>query len=80
MQIATKSAVWIFAASALCSSPFVLAQQQTPAPASGPARPAFQMPAPTPNDTLRSVEVQPDRGRQDVQPWFGSKACPMGNC
>jgi len=28
--------------------------------AATPQRPAFQMPAPTPNDTLKSVEVQPD--------------------
>jgi enterochelin esterase family protein len=60
-QFAMKKVVWFFAASALCSSPFMLAQQQTQAPASVPARPAFQMPAPTPNDTLKSVEVQPDR-------------------
>ena len=45
---------------ALCAvSAFAqLAPQQPGAP---PQRPAFQRPAPTPNDTLQSVEVQPDR-------------------
>jgi enterochelin esterase-like enzyme len=35
-----------------------LSAQQPSAP---PSRPAFQMPPPTPNDTLKSVEVQADR-------------------
>lgn len=36
--------------------------QPAPQPANAATqRPAFQMPAPTPNDTLKSVEVQPDR-------------------
>ncbi|HEY3706759.1 MAG TPA: alpha/beta hydrolase-fold protein [Terracidiphilus sp.] len=37
------------------------AQQAPQQPATSPQRPAFQMPAPTPNDTLKSAEVQPDR-------------------
>jgi len=60
MQFGTKSVVRFFALSALCGSSLILAQQAQP-PAAQPARPAFQMPAPTPNDTLKSVEVQPDR-------------------
>lgn len=36
-------------------------QQSSSPPAVPPRTPAFQMPAPTPNDTLKSVEVQPDR-------------------
>ena len=38
----------------LCNS------QQTPLAAAKAPAPAVQMPAPTPNDTLKSVEVQPD--------------------
>jgi enterochelin esterase family protein len=38
-----------------------LAQQATQPPAAPARPPAFQMPAPTPNDTLKSVEVLPDR-------------------
>lgn len=35
--------------------------QRAPQPANAATHlPAFQMPAPTPNDTLKSVEVQPD--------------------
>lgn len=34
---------------------------QTQPPQQAPQRPVFQMPPPTPNDTLKSVEVQPDR-------------------
>ena len=44
-----------------CPSISALAQQTPQQPAAQPQRPAFQMPAPTPNDTLKSVEVQPDR-------------------
>ena len=36
-------------------------QQAPQQPVAPSQRPAFQMPAPTPNDTLKSVEVQPDR-------------------
>ena len=42
---------------ALCVWMCVHAQQ----PAAQPPAPAMQMPAPTPNDTLKSVEVEPDR-------------------
>lgn len=61
MQFGTKSVVQFFFLSALCGSSLVLAQQQAQQPVAQPSRPAFQMPAPTPNDTLKSVEVQPDR-------------------
>ena len=61
MQFGIRPFVWFFASSALSSSPLVLAQQQTQPPPADSPRPAFQMPAPTPNDTLKSVEVQPDR-------------------
>jgi enterochelin esterase family protein len=40
----------------LFCAPFISAQQ----PAAQPSHPVFQMPAPTPNDTLKSVEVQAD--------------------
>jgi hypothetical protein len=46
---------------ALCLSLSAFAQQAPQQPAAQPQRPAFQMPAPTPNDTLKSVEVEPDR-------------------
>ncbi len=47
--------------SAVCISVPVLAQQAPQPPAAQSQRPVMQMPAPTPNDTLQSVEVQPDR-------------------
>ncbi len=60
MQFGTRSAVWLFASSALFGSALLMAQQQTQPPGAQPQRPVFQMPAPTPNDTLKSVEAQPD--------------------
>jgi hypothetical protein len=45
---------------ALCAGLCVHAQQAPQQPAAEPPRPAMQMPPPTPNDTLKSVEVQPD--------------------
>src|ERR1700758_3880789 len=39
----------------------VHAQQAPQQPAAQPPRPAMQMPAPRPNNTLQSVEVEPDR-------------------
>jgi enterochelin esterase-like enzyme len=46
---------------ALCLSLAAFAQQAPQPPAAQSQRPAFQMPAPTPNDTLKSVEIEPDR-------------------
>jgi enterochelin esterase family protein len=40
---------------------FATVAQPAQQPANSPSRPAFQMPPPTPNDSLKSVEVQPDR-------------------
>ena len=40
---------------------FAAVAQSAQQPANPPSRPVFQMPPPTPNDTLKSVEVQPDR-------------------
>ena len=45
----------------LCVALSAFPQQAPPRPAAQPQQPAIQMPAPTPNDTLRSVEVQSDR-------------------
>lgn len=45
----------------LCVLPSVFGQLAPAQPAAQPSRPVFQMPAPTPNDTLKSVELQPDR-------------------
>jgi len=50
-------------ASVLCALSVGLsvhAQQAPQQPAAQPPRPAVQMPAPTPNDTLKSIEVEPD--------------------
>ena len=44
----------------MCVAQAAFAQQTPPQPSAPPARPAFQMPPPTPNDTLKSVEVDPD--------------------
>lgn len=49
----------VLAGGALCMAS-AFAQQAPQSAAAPPQRPAFQMPAPTPNDTLKSVEVQPD--------------------
>ena len=46
---------------ALCVGLCVHAQQGSQQPAAQSPRAAMQMPAPTPNDTLKSVEVDPDR-------------------
>ncbi len=45
----------------LCVALSAFPQQAPQRPAAQPRQPAVQMPAPTPNDTLKSVEVQPDR-------------------
>ena len=50
-----------FASGALCIGLSVRAQQAPQQSAAPPRTPAMQMPAPTPNDTLKSVEVKPDR-------------------
>lgn len=60
MPSEAKPAAWLCALGLLCVSALVPAQQQEQRPAAQPSRPAFQMPAPTPNDTLKSVEVEPD--------------------
>jgi enterochelin esterase-like enzyme len=52
-RIARKFAVF----AGLCVSPLAFGQAAPQAP----NPPAMQMPAPTPNDTLKSVEVMPDR-------------------
>lgn len=48
-----------------CATPLAMqqvgAQQPAPPPPAAQQAPPIQMPAVTPNDTLRSVEVQPDR-------------------
>ncbi len=61
MRYGKECLVWFFALTAMSGSTVVIAQQQAQPPAAQASRPAFQMPAPTPNDTLKSVEVQPDR-------------------
>jgi len=61
MRFRTESVTRLFALTVLCAAPLVFAQGAAQQPATQPARPAFRMPAPTPNDTLKSVEVQPDR-------------------
>jgi enterochelin esterase-like enzyme len=45
----------------LCVGLCVHAQQAPQQPVAMPPRPTMQMPARTPNDTLKSVEVEPDR-------------------
>jgi len=54
-----RSKIAGFALSGMALSAIAQAPQRQPAAKS--QRPAFQMPAPTPNDTLKSVEVQTDR-------------------
>lgn len=57
----TAKFIQLFASGVVCLALPCFAQQTAQQPAAQPQRPAFQMPAPTPNDTLKSVEVQPDR-------------------
>ena len=61
MQIRTGSMGRYSALAVICAGLSGFAQQGAPQPVAQPQRPAIQMPAPTPNDTLKSVEVQPDR-------------------
>jgi enterochelin esterase-like enzyme len=61
MQFRTRFVGASATLSALCMPLSALAQQAPQQPPAQPQRPVFQMPAPTPNDTLKSVEVQPDR-------------------
>jgi enterochelin esterase-like enzyme len=56
---AAATPIGVAALAAFCAASWTsLAAQQ---PAARPSPPAFQMPAPTPNDTLKSVEIQADR-------------------
>ena len=61
MRFSSRILRAFFASGALCIGLCVHAQQAPQQSAAQPPRPAMQMPAPTPNDTLKSVEVKPDR-------------------
>src|SRR6202158_3811452 len=61
MQLTSRVLRPSSAIATLCVALCVHAQQAPQQPAPQPPRPAMQMPAPTPNDTLKSVEVEPDR-------------------
>lgn len=61
MQVRSRLTGTSVSLGALCIALSAFAQQAPQRSSAQPQRPAFQMPAPTPNDTLKSVEVQPDR-------------------
>jgi enterochelin esterase-like enzyme len=61
MQLSSRVLRPASAIATLCVGLCVHAQQAPQQPVAMPPRPTMQMPARTPNDTLKSVEVEPDR-------------------
>jgi enterochelin esterase-like enzyme len=61
IQFKTEFACRFVILAFVCTAASAFAQQAPQQPGQAPASPAMQMPAPTPNDTLKSVEVQADR-------------------